>query len=489
MNKLKDLEPKSLWAIFDEICAIPRPSGHEAGITDYVRRFGERLGLKTLVDDFGNVVIKKPATPGMEGCRGIILQGHLDMVPQKNNDTVHDFLTDPIQPVIDGGWVRAAGTTLGADNGIGVAAALAILQDGDLVHGPLECLFTIDEETGMTGAFNLKAGLLDGDILVNLDSEDEGELYIGCAGGIDTIVTFDFTKEAVPGGMVAYEVQVKGLRGGHSGLDIHLGRGNANKIMNRLLWLAQKEFGLRLADINGGSLRNAIPREANATVVLPAGHAHAFEAMVTSLAGTIARELGKADPGARLLADKTTLPQKAFTATDSQTLFNAIYGCPNGAMRMITDMPEVVETSTNLAIITAKDHGITIESLQRSSSDTAKDDLCNMIRAVFEPAGARVENKGAYPGWKPNVESPILKIMKEVYHQSHGKVPAQKVIHAGLECGIIGGVYPHLDMISLGPTIRNPHSPDEMVKIDTVGLFYEFLVETLKNAPPLITPP
>lgn len=478
---LSHLHPSPVWTIFEDLCAIPRPSKHEQKAIDYVKSFGESLGLPTTVDHAGNVIIRKAASPGMETRKGIILQGHLDMVPQKNNATVHDFLIDPILPVVDGEWVRAEGTTLGADNGIGVAAALAILQDKELVHGPLECLFTIDEETGMTGAFELKGDLLQGEIMINLDSEDEGELYIGCAGGIDTIATFHCKKETVPGGMVAYEIQVKGLRGGHSGLDIHLGRGNANKIMNRLLWMAHKGFGLQLAAISGGSLRNAIPREANATVVVPVSYAKAFEAMVSDLSATITKELKEADPGVTLLAGKTALPAMAFTASDSNTLFNAIYGCPNGTMRMISDMPEVVETSTNLAIIRSTDHGITIESLQRSSSDTAKEDLCNMIRSVFELAGAKVKNKGEYPGWKPNLQSPILKTMKEVYYKNYGKVPAQKVIHAGLECGIIGGVYPQLDMISLGPSIRNPHSPDEKVKIDTVGMFYEFLTETLKH--------
>jgi dipeptidase D len=480
---LEQLQPARVWAIFEELCAIPRPSKHEQKVVEYVRSFGERLGLETIVDHAGNVIIRKPASPGMENRRGIILQGHLDMVPQKNNDTAHDFLNDPITPVVDGEWVRAAGTTLGADNGIGVAAAMAILQDNTLEHGPLECLFTIDEETGMTGAFELKGGLLKGDILINLDSEDEGELYIGCAGGIDTIARFDFQKMAVPGGMVAYEVTVKGLRGGHSGLDIHLGRGNANKILNRLLWMAQREYGLQLASIKGGSLRNAIPREATATVVLPVSYAGSFESMLVGLAETLTKELGNADPGVRLLAEKTAMPERTFTEKDSRTLFNAVYGCPNGAMRMVTDMPEVVETSTNLAIISSANHSITIESLQRSSVDSAKEDLCQMIRSVFELAGATVENKGAYPGWKPDVHSPILKTMKDVYQQMAGRMPAQKVIHAGLECGILASNYPHLDMISFGPTIRNPHSPDEKVKIDTVGRFYDFLLETLKHAP------
>ena len=480
---LSHLEPNSVWTIFEALCAIPRASKNEQKAIDYVKAFGEKLGLETIVDNAGNVIIRKPASQGMESRRGIILQGHLDMVPQKNNDTVHDFLKDPISPVVDGEWVRAEGTTLGADNGIGVAAALAILQDKELKHGPLECLFTIDEETGMTGAFELKEDLLQGDILINLDSEDEGELYIGCAGGIDTIATFDFSREDSPGGMVAYEITVKGLRGGHSGLDIHLGRGNANKLLNRLLWTAYHEFDCQLASIKGGSLRNAIPREATATVVLAVSHAQSFENMVSAMSADISKELGSADPDFTTQAIKTAMPSQTFSAADSLKLFQALYGCPNGPIRMITEMPEVVETSTNLAIVNATEKGVVVESLQRSATDSAREDLCNMIRSVFELAGANVENKGAYPGWKPNVQSPILTTMKEVYKQKYGKVPAQKVIHAGLECGILGGKYPSLDMISFGPTIRNPHSPDEKVKIDTVGMFYDFLVETLENAP------
>ncbi len=480
---LKELEPQALWRIFEEICSIPHPSKHESRIIDYVKSFGEKLGLETLVDDVGNVVIKKPATPGMEDRKTVVLQSHLDMVPQKNNDTVHDFLKDPIQPVIDGEWVRANGTTLGADNGIGVAAAMAVLEANDLVHGPLECLFTIDEETGMTGAFGLKPGLLEGDILINLDSEDEGELYIGCAGGIDTNAVFSFSQEQVPNDVAAYSIEVKGLRGGHSGLDIHLGRGNANKLLNRLLWQAGRECGLRLASVEGGSLRNAIPREASAVVVVPKDHIAAFEALYEKLQQDIKKELSAADPGFQMILTKTSKPEFVMDNDSMSSFFNAIYACPNGVIRMVTEMPEIVETSTNLAIIASGKNTIEVSSLQRSSVDSAKEDLCNMLRAVFEQAGAEVAHEGAYPGWKPNVESPILKTMKEVYRNKYGKTPEQKVIHAGLECGLLGGVYPNLDMISFGPTIRNPHSPDEKVKIGTVAKFYTFLTETLRSIP------
>lgn len=480
---LNNLKPEALWNIFEEICNIPHPSKKETAIIEYVKTFGEKLNLETIVDGIGNVIIRKPATAGMENRQTIVLQGHLDMVPQKNNDTVHDFEKDPIQPYIDGEWVKARGTTLGADNGMGVAAAMAVLQATDLEHGPIECLFTIDEETGMTGAFNLKPGLLKGDILMNLDSEDEGELYIGCAGGVDTNAYFSFKPESVPQGHVAYKLTVKGLKGGHSGLDIHLGRGNANKLINRIMWQANREMELQLASIEGGSLRNAIPREAQAVVTVPGAKAEDFEKMVKNFETIMVKELGQVDPGLSITLEKAELPKSIIEPAVSRKLFSAVYGCPNGVIRMISDMPEVVETSTNLAIIKSKEDTIEIASLQRSSVDSAKEDLSNMIRSVFELANASVEHAGAYPGWKPNVDSPILKTMKQVYENKYGRVPQQKVIHAGLECGLLGGVYPNLDMISFGPTIRNPHSPDEMVKIPTVELFWEFLLETLKNAP------
>jgi dipeptidase D len=480
---LKDLKPAALWSIFEDICNIPHPSKREAAIIEYVKNFGEKLGLETVIDGVGNAVIRKPATPGLEGRQTIILQGHLDMVPQKNNDTVHDFEKDPIQPYVEDGWVKAKGTTLGADNGIGVAAAMAVLQDNELEHGPIECLFTIDEETGMTGAFGLKPGLLKGDILINLDSEDEGELYIGCAGGVDTNATFTYTPQSVPGDHVAYKLVVKGLKGGHSGLDIHLGRGNANKMINRIMWTANRDMDLQLASIDGGSLRNAIPREAEAIVTVPSARAADFEALVKDFDAIMKKELGDVDPGLVIILEKVNAPKNIIDPVVARKIMKAVYGCPNGVIRMISDMPDVVETSTNLAIFKSGNGTVEIATLQRSSVDSAKEDLGNMIRSVFELGGASVEHSGAYPGWKPNVNSPILKTMKEVYNKKYGKVPAQKVIHAGLECGLLGGVYPNLDMISFGPTIRNPHSPDEKVNIESVGLFWDFLVETLKNAP------
>lgn len=482
-SALSNLEPKSLWKYFEAICGIPHPSKKEEAIIAWTKGVGEKLGLETVVDHVGNVVIRKPATPGMEDRQTIVLQGHLDMVPQKNNDTKHDFEKDPIDAYVDGEWVKARGTTLGADNGIGVAAALAVLEADDIEHGPLECLFTIDEETGMTGAFALKPGLLKGDILINLDSEDEGELYIGCAGGIDTNAFFSYEEEAVPAGHEAYKIEVKGLKGGHSGLDIKLGRGNAIKILNRLTWQAARDLGLRLSSVDGGSLRNAIPREASAIVTIPKDNSEKFENMAETLLAILKNELDSVDPGIVLSVSGTDLPGTVIKEETSKNIFNAVYACPNGAIRYIAEMPEVVETSTNLAILKSENGKVEIATLQRSSVDSAKQDLCNMMRTVFEIAGAEVEQTGEYPGWKPNVNSPILQTMKEVYEKLHGKIPAQKVIHAGLECGILGAAYPNLDMISFGPTIRNPHSPDEMVNIKTVELFYEYLVHTLKNAP------
>lgn len=477
------LKPEGLWKNFYELTQIPRPSKKEGKAIDFVEKFGKDLGLETIRDEVGNVIIKKPATEGMENRKGIILQGHVDMVPQKNSDTEHDFEKDPIDAYIDDGWVKARGTTLGSDNGIGVAAALAVMESTELEHGPVEALITMDEETGMTGAENLKAGLLDGDILVNMDSEDEGELYIGCAGGIDSLGEFSFKAAKTPEGMAAYKVSVKGLKGGHSGLDIHLGRGNANKIMNVLLLKAAEKYGLRLAEIDGGSLRNAIPRESFATVVVPEQHAANFEAFVGEFEAIAKDEFKQADPGLVIMAEATETPEKLIDEKTQQGLFDAVAGCPNGVIKMSESVKGIVETSTNLAIVKSGKGKIELATLQRSLVDDDKDKLAEEVRAVFEAAGAKAKSQGAYPGWKPNPDSPILKEMKEVYNNKFGKVPEVKVIHAGLECGILGATYPSWDMISFGPTIRNPHSPDEMVNVETVEKFWDFLVETLKHAP------
>ncbi len=482
-TNLKTLHPQTLWTYFAEICQIPHPSKKEEKIIKHVKNFGEKLGLETHVDKVGNILIRKPATPGYENRQTIILQSHLDMVPQKNNDTQHDFEKDPIKAYIEGEWVKAEGTTLGADNGIGAASAMAVLADNSLEHGNIECLFTIDEETGMTGAFALEEDFLKGDILLNLDSEDEGELYIGCAGGIDTTATFPYKMINVVGASEAWKIIIKGLKGGHSGLDINLGRGNANKLITRILWQANRNFQLQINEIDGGSLRNAIPREASAIVVVPKENEVEFEKMVKELTLKIKNELRNTEPGLTITLEKTLLPKQIIDPAVTHRMLQGVYACPNGTIRMTDDMPGVVETSTNLAILKSDGEKIEVCSLQRSAVDSAKEDLCNMIRCAFEMAGATVEHSGSYPGWKPNMESPILRTMTQVYENKFGKTPQIKVIHAGLECGIIGGAFPNLDMISFGPTIRNPHSPDEKVKIDTVGLFWEYLTETLKNAP------
>jgi dipeptidase D len=419
----------------------------------------------------------------MENRQGVILQGHLDMVPQKNSDKVHDFEKDPIETIIDGDWVRANGTTLGADNGMGVAATMAILEATDMQHGPIEALFTTDEETGMTGAIGLKPGVLKGDILVNMDSEDEGELYIGCAGGTNGNISFTYDDQPLAGDFTGYKINVTGLKGGHSGVDIHLGRGNANKIMNRVLYHAHKKHGLQVATIDGGSLRNAIPRESFAIVAVPSAKTEAFLACLGRVADKIKHELSAVEPTLKIEAIPAETPKSVINQAVLVKCMNAVYACPNGVMRMSNEMAGLVETSNNLAIVKAEKGTIKICNLMRSSVDSAKDDLQQMMQSVFDLAGAESVFDGSYPGWKPNPNSPILKTMQDVYNRKYGNIPEIKAIHAGLECGILGGAYPNWDMISFGPTIRFPHSPDEKVNIATVQKFYDFLVETLKNIP------
>lgn len=483
MSTIKDLYPQKVWQIFHDLTLIPRPSKKEQAAAVYAKQFGEKLGLKTIVDEVGNVIISKPATPGFENRMGIVLQSHLDMVPQKNSDKVHDFEKDPIETLIDGEWVTANGTTLGADNGIGVAAALAVLASDKLEHGPLEALLTIDEETGMTGAFGLKSGVLKGDILLNLDSEDEGELYIGCAGGINTSGSFDYKEEGAPAGYLAYHMVIKGLKGGHSGLDINLGRGNAIKLMNRFLWEASNKMDIKIASFDGGSLRNAIPREAFATVLVKDSKKSELEQMVSRYNLIFKSEYAGAEPDVSFSAESADIPEKVMSADAQDRFIKMVYSIPAGVIRVSVDMPDVVETSSNLAIVKACKGEVSAMCLIRSSVDSAKFDVANATQAVMELAGASVVHDGTYPGWKPNLDSPILGAMKTVYNNKYGRVPEIKVIHAGLECGIIGDAYPELDLISFGPTIRFPHSPDEKVNIKTVGLFWDFLVETLKFAP------
>lgn len=482
-KEIMNLEPKEVWKHFYDLTQVPRPSKHEDKIQEFMMNFGESLGLETIKDEVGNVIIRKPATAGMEDRKGIILQGHLDMVPQKNSDTAHDFKNDPIDAYIDGDWVTARGTTLGADNGMGVAASMAVLASDSIAHGPIEGLFTSDEETGMTGAFGLQPGVLKGDILLNLDSEDEGELYIGCAGGIDATVSFDFKEEEVPAGMAAYKLAITGLKGGHSGLDIILYRGNSNILLFRFIKIALEHYGLRIASIQGGSLRNAIPRESFATVLIPADKKEKFVECVAKFEAIYVAELGVKEPNLSFKAEEVAMPAKVMDNETATKVTDFVYAAPNGVMRMSDAMDNMVETSTNLAIVQSKGTKVTIAALMRSFVETAKDDLGSKFTSLARLAGAEIELSGAYPGWKPNPDSTILGEMQQVYNNKFGKVPEIKAIHAGLECGLLGSVYPAWDMISFGPTIRFPHSPDEKVEIATVNKFYDFLVETLKEAP------
>jgi len=482
-KEIKQLEPKQLWENFYQLTQIPRPSGTQDKVVEFIEKFGKDLGLETIKDKAGNVIIKKPATKGYENKKTIVMQGHLDMVPQKNSGTDFDFEKDPIEAYVEGEWVTANGTTLGADNGMGVAAAMCVLQSNEIEHGPIEALFTTDEETGMVGANALEPGLLDAEILLNMDSEDEGELYIGCAGGLETNPVFHYKEESAPSNAKAYILEIGGLKGGHSGLDIALQRGNANKVLNRMLWKASKTLDIRITDIVGGSLRNAIPREAKATVVVPDTQYGEFKAIVDDITEAVKGELSMVEDNINVDIKETDMPNTVIDKKTMDNLVRALYGCPHGVMRMSDAMEGLVETSTNLAVVNSEDGKINIQSLQRSSVDTAKEDLGNMIGSVFELAGAEVIHEGAYPGWKPNPDSPILQTMKEVYNKKFGKTPEIKAIHAGLETGIISQNYPHLDMISFGPTISFPHSPDEKVHIGTVQKFWDLLVETLKAIP------
>lgn len=482
-EEIKNLKPSPLWNFFYDLTRIPRPSKKEAGAAEYVKRFGEERGLEVETDKTGNVIISKPATPGMENLKGVVLQAHLDMVPQKNSNSSHNFETDPVRAYVDGEWVTADGTTLGADNGIGVAAALAVLDSDGLEHGPLEALFTVDEETGMTGAFGLKKGFVRGDILLNMDSEEEGELYVGCAGGMDANIEFRYNEVEAERETTAFTVRVGGLKGGHSGLDIDLGRGNANKLLFRFLKFSEKNHGLRIAAVDGGGLRNAIPREAQALVTVAANRQNDLKNSVEEYEKIYRSELSGVEPDLSFTVEEAEQPGGLIDIKTRKNLINSIVACPNGVIRMSSSMPGLVETSTNLANVKSENGKITIQCLMRSSVDTSREDIAGMIESVFTLAGAGVSFDGAYPGWKPDMNSEILGTMQNVYKALYGKTPEIKALHAGLECGLIGGVYPGLDMISFGPTIKYPHSPDEKVHIESVGKFWAFLVEILKKIP------
>ena len=483
-QEIRNLEPKPLWNKFADLNAVPRPSKKEERVIEFIKNFGTSLGLETFEDEIRNVIIRKPATPGMENRKPIVLQGHLDMVHQKNNDTTFDFDAQGIDMYVDGDWVRARGTTLGADNGLGVAMIMAILDSTTIKHPAIEALFTIDEETGMTGALNLKGGVLHGEILLNMDTEEDDEIDIGCAGGIDVTATRGYAEEETPEGSVGYTITVKGLQGGHSGMDIHKGLGNANKIMNRLLFDGFENFGLQIAEISGGSLRNAIPRESIANVIIAEMYDEAFVFDMQEVIGDIKTEFKTTEPNLTIeIIKNDVVPAKVMDLGVQEGLLRAIYAAHNGVYRMSADMEDLVETSNNIARVIVKDGHISIQNLTRSSVETSKMDLANALRSAYELFGCEVEFGGSYPGWTPNVNSEILEVLTSIYERQNGQQPKVVACHAGLECGILGTNYPNMDMISFGPTIHGAHSPDERASITSSQKFWKFVIEILENIP------
>lgn len=484
MNEaIRELQPQAIWTKFADLNAVPRPSKKEERVIQFMMDFGKSLDLETVKDTVGNVIIRKPASKGMEDRKTITLQSHLDMVHQKNADTEFDFDTQGIKMLIDGDWVKADGTTLGADNGLGVATIMALLESKDIKHPPLEALFTIDEETGMTGAMGLEGGILQGEILLNLDTEEDDELDIGCAGGIDVTATRRYNGKPVPRAVIPYELKVKGLQGGHSGIDIHRGLGNANKIMNRLLYHASNSFMMRLAEIDGGGLRNAIPRESVAKLVVLKSQVEEFEAALMVLATTIKKELKTVEPTLAITLEQTSAPNMILGLGAQERLLKGLYAAHNGVYAMSATIPDLVETSNNVARVEVSDGAILVNCLTRSSVDSAKMDLANALRSTFELARCEVKFGGKYPGWTPNPDSSILKIAEAKYKELFKENPKVASCHAGLECGILGQNYPDLDMISFGPTINGAHSPDERVSISSVQKFWKFLLAVLQDAP------
>jgi len=480
---MKQLEPMQLWTYFHEITQIPRPSKKEEKIIAYLKAFSEKHQLDYKIDAAGNVLICKPATPGYENAKRIIMQAHTDMVCEKNSDVVFNFETDPIQTYIEDDWVKARGTTLGGDNGIGIAMQLAVLSADNLQHPALECLFTSDEETGLTGAFALDNKLLHGEVLINLDSEDDGVIFIGCAGGVDSTATLAYSEEKSPEGYFTFTVAVSGLKGGHSGDDIHRGLGNANKILNRYLWNINRKTDLRIHAFNGGNLRNAIAREATATVSVPWSEKENVRVELNHYIADLEKEFGDTEPNLKLTLDSEKLPETVIDKVSSDRLLNALYACPHGVMAMSKDMPGLVETSTNLASVKMKPNcEILITTSQRSSVESSKYDIAHQVESVFLLAGANVTHGDGYPGWKPNVKSDILKIAEDSYTKLFHKKAQVRAIHAGLECGLFLEKYPHLDMISIGPQMYGVHSPDERLSISSTQKCWKWLVDILKAA-------
>lgn len=482
MEILNGLKPEMVWSYFEEVCKIPRPSRREEKIAAWLMDFAHQHQLQARQDEAGNVLIAKPATPGKENIPTVVLQAHMDMVCEKNSDVVHDFDKDPIVPYIDGEWVKAKGTTLGADDGIGIAACLAILTSTDIQHGPVECLFTVDEETGLTGAFALKPGFFEGRILLNLDSEDEGEMFIGCAGGIDTVVRLPYEKIPAPEHKFAVRIKVKGLQGGHSGDDINKGRGNAIKILNRFLWEIDHKYGINVASFEGGNLRNAIAREAVAVILFDEVLKENVRVDFNVYASEMEEVWKITEPGLKMELESIEIPEVALSANSTHKLLDALYACPHGVFAMSYRMPGMVETSTNLAAIRFMENDtILITTSQRSDVDSEKMNIAQMVEAVFRMAGAEVEHGEGYPGWAPNPDSAILKVVVESYARLFGKEPVVRSIHAGLECGLFLEKYPGMDMVSFGPTLRGVHSPDEKVNVETVEKWWKHLVDILEH--------
>ncbi|AMO50394.1 Aminoacyl-histidine dipeptidase PepD [Enterobacter sp. FY-07] len=483
MSELSQLSPQPLWDIFANICAIPHPSYHEEQLAEHIMGWAKEKGLHAERDQVGNILIRKPATAGMENRKPVVLQAHLDMVPQKNNDTVHDFTTDPIRPYVDGEWVKARGTTLGADNGIGMASALAVLADDSVKHGPLEVLLTMTEEAGMDGAFGLQPNWLQADILINTDSEEEGEIYMGCAGGIDFITDLPLTREPVPAGFATFTLTLKGLKGGHSGAEIHVGLGNANKLLVRFLAGHAQELDLRLLDFTGGTLRNAIPREAIATVAVPADKAEQLKTLANDYLAILQNELEMKEKNLTVLLASANSDKAALTTASHDTFIRLLNAMPNGVIRNSDVAKGVVETSLNVGVVTLQDNNAEIVCLIRSLVDTGKDYVVSMLESLGALAGATTHPKGGYPGWQPDAHSPVMALVRETYQRLFNKTPNIQVIHAGLECGLFKKPYPNMDMVSIGPTITGPHSPDEQVHIESVGHYWTLLTELLKAIP------
>ena len=483
MTALTQLYPQPLWQWFEQICAIPHPSKHEHALSQHIQQWAKAQGLAVVEDKVGNLIIRKPATAGMENCKIVVLQAHIDMVPQKNANKVHNFETDPIEAYVDGDWVKARGTTLGSDNGIGMSSALAILGSKDIKHGPLEVLLTIDEEAGMTGAFGLEAGYLDAEILINTDSEQEGEIYMGCAGGVDAQISVPMSWQAPEQSNASFSLTMSGLKGGHSGVNIHLGRGNANKLLARFLFKYSDELALELVSFSGGSLRNAIPREANVQLMLPAENVEALKQAIESFQALVREELAVADPAMLLTLAAIDAPIKVMDEEAQNSLIDLLHASPNGVIRMSDEVEGVTETSLNIGVISTEDESVEILCLIRSLIDSGREEVTGMLTALSNLSGASIDLSGAYPGWKPDTSSPVMEIVRDTYNDIYKKDPTVMVIHAGLECGLFKEPYPHMDMVSIGPTIRYPHSPDEMVNITTVGQYWELLLAVLERIP------